>query len=55
MSMISMRQMLDHVAEHDYGVPEFNINNMEQIHAITEAAERTDSSVIVQTSAGVHS
>ena len=34
MPMISMRQLLDHAAEHDYGVPAFNVNNMEQMHAI---------------------
>ena len=48
MPMISMRQLLDHAAEHDYGVPAFNVNNMEQMHAIMEAAEKTDSPVIVQ-------
>ena len=52
MPMISMRQMLDHATEHGYGVPAFNVNNMEQMHAIMEAAEKTDSSVIVQASAG---
>jgi hypothetical protein len=52
MPMISMRQMLDHEVEHDYGVPAFNVNNMEQMHAIMEAAEKTDSPVIVQASAG---
>ncbi len=52
MPMISMRQMLDHAAEHGYGVPGFNVNNMEQMHAIMEAAEKTDSQVIVQASAG---
>ena len=52
MPMISMRQMLDHAAEHGYGVPAVNVNNMEQMHAIMEAAEKTDSSVIVQASAG---
>jgi fructose-bisphosphate aldolase class II len=50
--MISMRQMLDHAAEHGYGVPAFKVNNMEQMHAIMEAAEKTDSQVIVQASAG---
>ena len=52
MPMISMRKMLDHAAEHGYGVPAFNVNNMEQMHAIMEAAEKTDSQVIVQASAG---
>ena len=48
MPMISMRQML----EHDYGDSAFSVNNMEQIHAIMEAAEQTDSSMIVRASAG---
>ena len=52
MPMISMRQMLDHEAEHDYGDPALNVNNMEQMYAIMEAAEKTDSPVIVQASAG---
>jgi len=52
MPMISMRQMLDHAAEHGYAVPAFKVNNMEQMHAIMEAAEKTDSPVIVQASAG---
>ncbi|HRQ58562.1 MAG TPA: fructose-bisphosphate aldolase class II [Azoarcus taiwanensis] len=52
MAMISLRQLLDHAAEHDYGVPAFNINNLEQIQAIMTAAERTDSPVILQASAG---
>jgi Fructose-bisphosphate aldolase class-II len=41
MAMISLRQLLDHAAEQGYGVPAFNINNMEQIIAITQAAEET--------------
>jgi fructose-bisphosphate aldolase, class II len=44
--------LLDHAAEQGYGVPAFNINNMEQIIAITQAAEETDSPVILQASAG---
>ncbi|MCB1944887.1 MAG: fructose-bisphosphate aldolase class II, partial [Thauera sp.] len=52
MAMIALRQLLDHAAEHDYGVPAFNINNMEQIQAIMLAAEATDSPVILQASAG---
>ncbi len=52
MAMISLRQLLDHAAEHDYGLPAFNINNLEQIQAIMTAAERTDSPVILQASAG---
>ncbi len=52
MALISMRQMLDHAAEHGYGVPAFNVNNLEQMRAIMEAADQTDSPVIVQASAG---
>jgi fructose-bisphosphate aldolase class II len=47
-----MRQLLDHAAEHGYGVPAFNVNNLEQTRAIMEAADRTDSPVIMQASAG---
>ncbi len=52
MALISMRQLLDHAAEHGYGVPAFNVNNMEQMRAIMEAADKTNSPVIVQGSAG---
>ena len=52
MALISLRQMLDHAAEHGYGVPAFNVNNLEQMRAIMEAADETDSPVIVQASAG---
>ncbi|GIX21815.1 MAG: fructose-1,6-bisphosphate aldolase [Gammaproteobacteria bacterium] len=52
MAFITLRQLLDHAAEHGYGVPAFNVNNMEQMHAIMEAAAETDSPVIVQASAG---
>ncbi|TAM51721.1 MAG: fructose-bisphosphate aldolase class II [Paraburkholderia sp.] len=52
MALISLRQLLDHAAEHDYGVPAFNVNNLEQIQAIMEAAEDTQSPVILQASAG---
>ncbi|OIQ81260.1 fructose-bisphosphate aldolase [mine drainage metagenome] len=52
MALISMRQLLDHAAEHGYGVPAFNVNNLEQMRAIMEAAAETDSPVIVQASAG---
>lgn len=52
MALISMRQLLDHAAEHGYGVPAFNVNNLEQMRAIMEGAEETDSPVIVQASAG---
>jgi len=47
-----MRQMLDHAAENSYGVPAFNVNNLEQMRAIMEAADETNSPVIVQASAG---
>ena len=46
-----MRQLLDHAAEHDYGSA-FNVNNLEQMRAIMEGAQQTDSPVIVQASAG---
>ncbi|MDG0978299.1 MAG: fructose-bisphosphate aldolase class II [Halieaceae bacterium] len=52
MALISMRQMLDHAAEHGYGVPAFNVNNLEQTRAIMEAAAETNSPVIMQASAG---
>ena len=52
MALIRMRQLLDHAAEHDYGVPAFNVNNLEQMRAIMEGADETDSPVIVQASAG---
>ncbi len=52
MAFISLRQLLDHAAEHGYGVPAFNVNNLEQIQAIMEAAEATQSPVILQASAG---
>ena len=52
MSLISLRQLLDHAAEQSYGVPAFNVNNLEQIQAIMEAAQETGSPVILQASAG---
>ncbi|MBR9828220.1 MAG: fructose-bisphosphate aldolase class II [Oceanospirillales bacterium] len=52
MALISMRQLLDHAAEYGYGIPAFNVNNLEQMRAIMEAAAKTDSPVIVQASAG---
>ena len=55
MPRITLRQLLDHAAEHDYGVPAFNINNMEQALAIGEAAAATDSPVIIQASRGARS
>lgn len=52
MALVPLRVVLDHAAENDYGVAAFNVNNMEQIQAILEAAEATDSPVIVQASRG---
>jgi fructose-bisphosphate aldolase class II len=52
MSLITLRQLLDHAAENGYGVPAFNINNMEQGLAILKAAEKTNSPVILQASKG---
>ena len=46
MALISLRQLLDYAAENDFGMPAFNVNNMEQIHAIMEAAAKTNSPVI---------
>jgi fructose-bisphosphate aldolase class II len=51
-ALISLKQLLDHAAEHGYAVPAFNANNMEQIQAILQAAAATDSPVIIQASAG---
>ena len=52
MALVSMRQLLDHAAEHSYGLPAFNVNNMEQVKAIMDAARATSSPVILQGSAG---
>ncbi len=52
MALVSMRQLLDHAAENGYGLPAFNVNNMEQVKAIMIAADATDSPVILQGSAG---
>ncbi len=52
MALVSMRQLLDHAAENGYGVPAFNVNNLEQIQAIMQAADETNSPVIMQASAG---
>ncbi|NJK59749.1 MAG: fructose-bisphosphate aldolase class II [Oscillatoriales cyanobacterium SM2_1_8] len=52
MALVPMRLMLDHAAEHNYGIPAFNVNNMEQIQAIMQAAHETDSPVILQASRG---
>ncbi|MFO1184605.1 MAG: class II fructose-bisphosphate aldolase [Bauldia sp.] len=55
MALITLRQLLDHAAEHGYGVPAFNINNMEQGLAIMEAAAAVDAPVIIQASRGARS
>ena len=52
MALVTLRQLLDHAAENNYGVPAFNVNNLEQVRAIMEAANETDSPVIMQASAG---
>lgn len=52
MALVPLRTLLDHAAEHEYGVAAFNVNNMEQIQAIMEAAQETDSPVIIQASRG---
>nr|WP_081686884.1 class II fructose-bisphosphate aldolase [Chitinilyticum litopenaei] len=52
MPLIAMRQLLDHAAERGYAIPAFNVNNLEQMRAIMEAADHTNSPVIVQASAG---
>lgn len=52
MPLVSLRQVLDHAAENGYGVPAFNVNNLEQVRAILEAADATKSPVILQASAG---
>jgi len=52
MALISLRQLLDYAAENNFGMPAFNVNNMEQVHAIMEAANETNSPVIMQGSAG---
>ena len=55
MARITLRQLLDHAAEYAYGVPAFNINNMEQVLAIMEAAAQVDAPVILQASRGARS
>ena len=52
MPRITMRQLLDHAAEHSYGVPAFNINNMEGALAVMAAAVAADAPVIIQASRG---
>lgn len=52
MALISLKQLLDHAADHNYGVPAFNVNNLEQVRAIMQAADKCNSPVIMQASAG---
>ena len=52
MPVITLRQLLDHAAEHTYGMPAFNVNNMEQVLAIMNAARKTNAPVILQASRG---
>src|SRR5215470_9886410 len=52
MPLVSMRQLLDHAAEHGYGLPAFNVNNLEQVQAIMAAADQVNAPVIMQASAG---
>ena len=55
MALVPLRVLLDHAAENNYGVAAFNVNNMEQIQSIMEAAQETNSPVIVQASRGARS
>lgn len=55
MALVPMRLLLDHAAEHDYGIPAFNVNNLEQILSIMQAADEADSPVILQASRGARS
>ncbi len=55
MALVSLRQLLDHAAENSYGIAAFNVNNLEQIQAIMEAARETNSPVILQASRGARS
>jgi fructose-bisphosphate aldolase class II len=52
MALVSMRELLDHAAANGYGIPAFNVNNLEQVQAIMEAANETGAPVIMQASAG---
>jgi fructose-bisphosphate aldolase class II len=52
MPLVSMRQLLDHAAENGYGIPAFNVNNLEQVQAVMQAADETGAPVILQASAG---
>lgn len=52
MALVSLRQLLDHAAENGYGIPAFNVNNLEQVQAIMAAASSVGAPVIMQASAG---
>ena len=52
MALVSLRQLLDHAADNGYGVPAFNVNNLEQVQAIMEAAQEVNAPVIMQASTG---
>src|SRR6478735_8954991 len=52
MALVSMRELLDHAAANGYGIPAFNVNNLEQVQAVMEAAKETGAPVILQASAG---
>ena len=52
MPLVSMRELLDHAAEHNYGIPAFNVNNLEQVQAVMSAADEVGAPVILQASAG---
>lgn len=52
MALVSMRELLDHAAEQGYGIPAFNVNNLEQVHAVMTAADEVGAPVILQASAG---
>ena len=52
MALVSMRELLDHAAEHHYGIPAFNVNNLEQVQAVMAAADEVGAPVILQASAG---
>ena len=52
MPLVSMRELLDHAAEHCYGIPAFNVNNLEQVQAVMAAADEVGAPVILQASAG---
>ena len=52
MSLVSMRELLDHAASNGYGIPAFNVNNLEQVQAVMAAADEVGAPVILQASAG---